>query len=201
MNELAETLAGFEMSYTIPAILANPNFYLSPFPFAIVAAKARNGVIGNAGQLPWRLPEDLKHFRDITIGRTVVMGRKTWESLPRALPQRQNIVVTRNPDYVAPGAQTVPTLNAALTSAKEPPPVFCIGGSALYRQALPLSAVLFLTEIDADFDGDALFPALEPDHWQRVIHEPRQQTTNPGLRYAFNVYIRKSLSERQTPPA
>ena len=124
------------------------------------------------------------------------MGRKTWESLPRALPQRQNIVITRNPAYSAPNAQTAPTLEAALAAANLPAPVFCIGGGELYRQALPLSSVLFLTEIDADFDGDTFFPPLEPADWQRVIHMPRVQTDKPGLRYAFNVYLRKTLYDR-----
>lgn len=194
-----ETLTGFEMSYTIPAILSNPNLYLPPFPFAVIAAKARNGVVGQAGRLPWRLPEDLRYFRELTTGHTVVMGRKTWESLPRALPQRQNIVVTRNPAYAAPGAQTAPTLEAALAAASEPFPVFCIGGGELYRQALPLSSALFLTEIDADFDGDTFFPPLEPAVWQRVIHAPHSQTD--GLRYAFNVYLRKTVLEQQMPSA
>ncbi|MDR2710181.1 MAG: dihydrofolate reductase [Burkholderiales bacterium] len=183
------------MSYTtIPAILANTAFYLPPFPFAVIAAKARNNVVGQAGQLPWRLPEDLRHFRELTTGHTVVMGRKTWESLPRALPQRQNIVVTRSSAnsaaYAAAGVQAVPTLEAALAVADRPAPVFCIGGGELYRQALPLAAVLFLTEIDADFDGDTFFPPPEPAVWQRVIHEPHTQTNDPWLRYAFNVYLR-----------
>lgn len=180
------------MSYsaTIPAILNNTNLYLPPFPFAIVAAKARNNVIGHAGGLPWRLPEDLRHFRELTTGHAIVMGRKTWESLPRALPQRQNIVVTRDPAYVAPGAETALTLEAALAAVRAPTPVFCIGGAELYRQALPRAAVLFLTEIDADFDGDTFFPPLDPADWRRAAHDPHTQTASPGLRYAFNVYLR-----------
>jgi dihydrofolate reductase len=106
------------------------------------------------------------------------------------LPQRQNIVVTRNTAYTALGAQAVPTLEVALATATEPAPVFCIGGGELYRQALPFASVLFLTEIDADFDGDTFFPPLEPAVWQRVIHMPHTQTASPGLRYAFNVYLR-----------
>jgi dihydrofolate reductase len=196
MDKIAETRTGSEMSYiTIPVILSEPNFYLPPFPLAVIAATARNGVVGRSGYLPWSLPEDLRHFRELTTGHTVVMGRKTWESLPRALPQRQNIVVTRDPAYPVSGAQTAPTLEAALAAAKEPYPVFCIGGGELYRQALPLSSVLFLTEIDANFDGDTFFPPLESAVWQRVIHEPHTQTT--GLRYAFNVYLRKTVYERQ----
>jgi dihydrofolate reductase len=190
MNELAETLTGRKMSYTIPAILANSNLYRSPFPLAVIAAKARNDVVGQAGRLPWRLPEDLQHFRELTTGHTVIMGRKTWESLPQALPQRQNIVVTRDPAYTAFGAQTVPTLEAALTAASESSPVFCIGGGELYRQALPLASVLFLTEIDADFDGDTFFPSLDSAVWQRVIHTPHTQAVSPWLCYAFNVYLR-----------
>ncbi|MDR2174118.1 MAG: dihydrofolate reductase [Burkholderiales bacterium] len=201
MNEFAETLTGCEMSYTIPAILAKSNLFRSPFPLAIIAAKARNGVVGQAGQLPWRLPEDLRHFRELTTGHTVVMGRKTWESLPHALPKRQNIVVTRNPAYTAPGAQTAPTLETALAAATEPAPVFCIGGGELYRQALPISSVLFLTEIDADFDGDTYFPPLDPTDWRRVIHTPHTQTTNPGLRYAFNVYLRAVGARAEKKPS
>src|SRR5438046_9901098 len=104
--------------------------------FAVIAAVASNGVIGIDGRLPWRLPDDLKHFRALTTGHTVIMGRRTWESLPRALPDRQNIVVTRTPGYLAEGAETANSLSAALQRANRPAPIFCIGGGALYRAAI-----------------------------------------------------------------
>src|SRR5438552_1009906 len=104
---------------------------------ALIAAVAANGVIGAGNRLPWRLADDLKRFRALTVGHTVIMGRKTWESLPRALPERQNIVVTRQRNYAAAGAEVAASFEAALALVRSPEPVFCIGGGELYRLALP----------------------------------------------------------------
>jgi dihydrofolate reductase len=131
----------------------------------LIAAVARNGVIGNGNQLLWHLPEDMQFFRNATRGHPVIMGRKTWESLPprfRPLPERRNVVVTRNTQFDAPGAEVVGSLDAALTRLAEAPTAFIIGGADLYAQALPLTQRLLLTEIDRDFEGDAVFPA-----WRR----------------------------------
>jgi dihydrofolate reductase len=156
----------------------------------LIAAVARNGVIGLDNRLPWHLPADLRHFKMLTTGRTVIMGRKTWESLPdkfRPLPGRQNIVVTRNAGYAAEGAVVVSSLPAALAAAKGDE-AFVIGGAELYQAALPLADRLQLTEIDADFDGDTHFPAIDPSEWRETAREPHRDET--GLGYAFVTYER-----------
>lgn len=158
----------------------------------LIAAVARNGVIGSANALPWHLPEDLKHFRQLTTGHAVVMGRKTWESLPakfRPLPGRLNIVVTRNAGYVAPGATVVTSLEAARKVGAGGTALFVIGGAELYAHALPLAERLELTEIDAEFAGDAYFPAVDRSQWREVARETGVGAD--GLRYAFVRYERR----------
>ena len=144
---------------------------------ALIAAIARNGVIGRGDGLPWRLPEDMAHFKSITLGCPVVMGRKTWDSLPprrQPLPGRHNIVVTRQAGWQAAGATRAQDIHAALAAAGAVPRVWVIGGAELYASALPLADELVLTEIDADFDGDAHFPAwprqLFPEHLRQRQH-------------------------------
>ena len=158
--------------------------------FAIIAAVASNGIIGVDNRLPWRLPEDLKRFRALTSGHAVVMGRKTWESLPRALPDRQNIVVTRSHDYHTEGAETASSLPDALAKATRPPPAYCIGGSALYRDALPLADTMYITEIDRPFAGDAAFPPGSREEWREIAREPRRLEGADGFDYAFVIYRR-----------
>ena len=158
--------------------------------FAIIAAVASNGIIGVDNRLPWRLPEDLKRFRALTTGHAVVMGRNTWESLPRALPDRQNIVVTRSHDYRAEGAETVSSLPDALAKATRPLPMFCIGGSALYRDALPLADTMYITEIVRPFAGDAMFPPWSRGQWREIAREPRRLEGADGFDYAFVIYRR-----------
>lgn len=160
----------------------------------LIAAVAKNGVIGKDNALPWQLPEDLKHFKALTTGHVVIMGRKTWESLPerfRPLPGRLNIVVTRNADYAAPGATVVHSLAEALTfgvGKTAPISLFVIGGAELYAHALPLAQRLELTEIDAEYPGDVRFPDLDRAHW----HETQRESgvSAAGLRYAFVRYER-----------
>ena len=162
-------------------------------PLAIVAAVARNGVIGAGGGLPWRLPDDLRHFRALTRGHAVIMGRRTWESLPAPLAERQNIVVTSHASYVAPGARIVPGLDEALAAVELPPPAFCIGGAVLYRDALPRATTLHLTEIARDYDGDTRFPPIERREWREVARDAR--TGEDGLRYAFVTYERATTRQ------
>jgi len=159
----------------------------------LIAAVANNGVIGQDNALPWHLPEDLQHFRQLTMGQVVIMGRKTWESLPerfRPLPGRLNIVVTRNKAYVAPGAEVVDSLGAAqkVGAGGTARTLFVIGGAELYAHALPLAERLELTEIAAEIAGDARFPALERSQWREVAR--RAGTSATGLRYAFVTYER-----------
>lgn len=156
----------------------------------LIAAVAKNGVIGRAGALPWHLPEDLRHFKELTTGHTVVMGRKTWESLParfRPLPGRRNIVVSRNPGFAAPGATLVDSLEAALKVGAGAT-VFLIGGAELYAHALPLAGRLELTEIDAEFAGDAFFPPIDPAFWHETARSQRHSAA--GLDFAFVSYVR-----------
>jgi dihydrofolate reductase len=157
---------------------------------ALIAAVAANGVIGRDGTLPWRLPEDLRRFRALTMGHAIIMGRRTWESLPHALPGRQNIVVTRQNGYLAAGASTAPSIDDACRDVAYPPPAFCIGGGELYRAALPLAATAFVTEIARAFDGDATFPALDASEWTETAREAHVHEGVDRFAYAFVTYER-----------
>jgi len=141
----------------------------------IIAAVARNGVIGRDGKLPWSLPEDLKRFKELTMGYPVIMGRLTWESLGkwRPLPGRQNIVVTRNASYEAPGAQIASSLDEAikLCKAVEAPIAWVIGGQQLFKEALDVASLMKITVIHQDFEGDAWFPEFKPWIWEETMRE------------------------------
>jgi dihydrofolate reductase len=152
----------------------------------LIAAVALNGVIGRDGGMPWHLPEDLKHFKRTTLGHPVVMGRRTWESLGKALPGRRNIVVTRNRAFAAPGADVVDSLEAALARCAGEADVFVIGGGELYKAALPLATAIELTEIQRDFEGDARFPAFDRAKWREVKREAH--ATGDGMRFDFVRY-------------
>ncbi len=154
-------------------------------PLHLIYARARNNVIGKDGDLPWHLPEDLAHFKKTTMGQPVVMGRVTWESIPekfRPLPGRRNLVVTRQTDYQAAGATVVSSLQAALDAFPTEEVVWLIGGAQLYAQGLPLAAEVVVTEIDADFEGDAHAPLLNQE-WQEVSRS--SHTSAQGLDYSL----------------
>ncbi len=140
---------------------------------ALIVAVAENGVIGKDGDLPWRLPGDLKHFRRTTLGHAVIMGRATWESLPKPLAKRRNIVVTRNRDYVAEGAEVVHSFEEALALARttDPEP-FVIGGASLYEAALPLATRLVISEVHREVDGDTWFPPFDRDAFTEASRTP-----------------------------
>jgi len=161
---------------------------------ALIVAVAANRVIGRDGKLPWRLPDDLRHFRTLTAGHSVIMGRRTWDSLGRALPGRQNIVVTRQPAFAADGATVVRSLTDALAAVQLPEPVFCIGGGELYRTAMPLARTAYVTEIDRAFEGDATFPSLDPAHWREASREKHAERGADGLGYAFVTYERRAAA-------
>jgi dihydrofolate reductase len=159
---------------------------------SIVAAVARGGVIGREGSIPWHIPEDAHRFREVTMGHPVVMGRRTWDSLPdrfRPLPGRRNVVVTRNPVWRADGAERAGSLEEALQLAAGAAQVFVIGGSELYAQALPLADELLLTEIDAAYDGDAFFPPWQPRLFEQVDRE--EHVSEDGVAFAFARYARR----------
>ena len=145
------------------------------FRLAMMAAKAANNVIGRNNALPWYLPNDLKYFKKVTFGKPIIMGRHTWESLPkRPLPGRQNIIITRDWEYAAEGARVYSNLNAAINSAKAiaarngEQEVFIIGGQSLYERALPMADILYISEIDADVDGDVSFPEFDESQFREV---------------------------------
>jgi len=157
---------------------------------ALVAAVAANGIIGADGRLPWRIPEDLRRFRALTTGHAVIMGRRTWESLPGALPGRQNIVVTRQRGYAAAGAEIADSFDAALALVRLPAPAFCIGGGDLYVAALPRASTLHLTEIARDFAGDAHFPPFATGEWRETARETHRIAGPDGFAYAYVTYTR-----------
>ena len=155
---------------------------------SLIAAVARNGGIGRRNALLVRLPEDLAHFKRTTLGAPVVMGRRTWQSIGRPLPGRRNIVVTGNPQFEAPGAETAPDLPSALARVVDAPKVFVIGGASLYAAALPAADELVLTEIDADFEADTFFPTWDRRQFRETARA--DQRTADGLAYSFVTYTR-----------
>jgi len=149
---------------------------------SLIVAMAENRVIGKDGKLPWRLPDEMKHFVRLTTGHTVVMGRKTFESIGgKPLPNRRNIILTRNPNYSAAGIETAASFPDAITMAGPDDELFICGGEQAYRDALPLADNLYLTLVHASPDGDAHFPDHHPDGW-RLIAQARHETDD---RHAF----------------
>jgi dihydrofolate reductase len=158
---------------------------------AVIAAVARNSIIGVKNRLPWRLAEDMRRFRALTTGHAVVMGRRTWESIGNPLPGRQNIVVTHRTLPSIPDVEFATSLDDAFARVRLPDPVFVIGGEALYREALPRADLLYLTELDRDFAGDARFPDFNRARWRETGREAR--TVLDGAEtftYHFAVYER-----------
>ncbi|MCF6280613.1 MAG: dihydrofolate reductase [Candidatus Polarisedimenticolaceae bacterium] len=151
---------------------------------SLIAAVAENGVIGKDNRLPWRLPADLQHFKRLTMGKPIVMGRLTWESLPGLLPQRRHIVVTRNQSYRAEGAVVVHSLQAALEEAGSVDEIMIVGGGRFYAEALPLAQRIYLTRIQQTFDGDAYFPELNDD-WHVTAQQDHQADQKNRYDYTF----------------
>ena len=165
-------------------------------PLAIIAAVARNGVIGGNNQLLWKLRSDMLHFRAITMGKPMIMGRRTWDSIGRPLPGRETIVVTRDPSFAAQGAhvvhdpQAAVVMGQALAERLKAAEIMVVGGGELYRQLLDECHALHITEVDLAPEGDAFFPTIDPAHWReavRVAHDP-----GPGdeARFSFVDYVR-----------
>ena len=164
-----------------------------PARIILIAAVARNGVIGHNNQLLWHLPADLAHFKATTQGAAVLMGRKTWDSLPprfRPLPGRRNLVLTHQAHWSAPGAETAPSLDAALARLVNEPRVFVIGGEQIYQAALPVADELILTELDRDYAGDAHFPQWNPAEFIRSQPLPSVAAHGEQPGYGFVTYQR-----------
>jgi dihydrofolate reductase len=154
----------------------------------LIWAQARNGVIGHQGKLPWHLSEDMAHFKAKTAGCCVIMGRKTWDSLPpkfRPLPGRMNVVVTRQPDWQVDGALRAASLEEAIALCPPEKGVWIIGGADIYAQALPLALIAEVTELDMDVQGDAFAPTFGPG-WTKTVGAP--QVSSKGINFSFNTY-------------
>jgi dihydrofolate reductase len=157
---------------------------------SLIAAVASNRVIGANGALPWHLPDDFRWFKAKTLGKPVVMGRKTWQSLQRALPKRQNIVLTRQAGFTAPGAIVVDSPEAARGAAGKAGELMVIGGEEIYRLFLPQASRIYLTRVDTAVAGDTLFPELDPDEWLLVLQEAHAADARHAHAFEFQVYER-----------
>lgn len=167
-----------------------------PLPVSLIVAATRNQVIGRDNQMPWHLPADLRYFKQRTLGKPIIMGRKTWESLGRPLPERLNIVVTRQTDIALEGAEVFADLQAAIERGQEwaseqgVDEVMVIGGGQLYQQALALTQRVYLTRIDLELEGDTFFPVLDAQQWQQTEAQAHPaQDQEPG--YTFEVWQRR----------
>ena len=169
---------------------------MSPPRFSILVAMAKNRVIGRNNALPWQLSPDLKRFKQLTMGHHIVMGRKTYESIGRLLPGRTSVIVTRQPDYQVPGAIVAGSIAEALKVCSEGKEMdqesFVIGGAEIYQQALGLCQRMYVTEIQQEFDGDALFPEFDPQEWHEISREKHRLDEAGGLEYHFVVLDRRT---------
>lgn len=162
----------------------------APAVLSIIAALADNRVIGRNNRLPWHLPADLAHFKQLTLGKPMIMGRKTWESLPGLLPGRAHIVISRNPDYQAQGGAVATSLAEALQLAAQAEEVMVIGGAEIYAQALPLADRLYLTQVHVDVEGDTWFPIFDSQVWKLVDCQDQAADSKNPYDYSFLHYQR-----------
>ena len=158
---------------------------------SLIVAASENGVIGKQGGLPWRLSGDLQRFKQITMGKPIVMGRKTWESIGRPLPGRQNIVITRKAGYEAAGCDVVGSPNEAIEVAGDLPEILIIGGSQVYDLLLPRAQRLYLTRVHAEIEGDARFPEVDDAEWAAVSDERQAADEKNEFDFSFRVYERR----------
>lgn len=158
---------------------------------SIIAAMTKQGVIGIHNRLPWHLPADLKHFKELTLGKPIVMGRKTFHSIGKALPGRENIVLTRDKDFRAPAIGVVHSVEEVLMLNNPNTELMVIGGDEIYKQFLPHTEKLYLTIVDAAIKGDAFFPALNMDEWEEVYREEHGADEKNSYPYTFITYVKK----------
>lgn len=159
---------------------------------SIIVAASENGVIGRRGELPWRLSSDLQHFKAVTMGKPIVMGRKTWESIGRPLPGRQNIVITRQDGFAAEGCEVVGSVDAAVAAAGDAEEIMVIGGSEIYALFLSRADRLYLTRVHAEIDGDAFFPDDDESSWILVDDEQHEADDSNEFDYSFQRYERET---------
>ena len=160
---------------------------------SIIVAASTNNVIGVRGELPWRLRDDLRRFKQLTMGKPVVMGRLTWESIGRPLPGRQNIVITRQPAFAADGCDVVSSPAAALEVAGDAPEIMIIGGSQVYELFLPKAGRLYVTRVDAEIDGDAFFPDIDESDWALRDVESHEADPDNDYAFEFRIYERTAI--------
>ncbi|WP_316810829.1 dihydrofolate reductase [Pedobacter heparinus] len=158
---------------------------------SIVVAIAENNAIGKNNELLWYLPTDLKHFKQLTSGRTIIMGRKTFDSIGKPLPNRRNIVITRSAGMEIPGTEVVNTLDQALALCIAEEEVFIVGGAEIYRQAIDKTDKIYLTRVHAQYAADAFFPEIDQKNWDEVDTEPHQPDEKNNLAYTFSTLLRK----------
>ena len=164
---------------------------------ALIWAMANNRTIGRNNALPWHLPEDLKYFKRTTLGKPIIMGRKTWDSIGRPLPGRTNIVISRDPAFALEGVKVVSSLQAAIAVAKaevernEIEEAVVIGGAEIYALALPMADRLYLTQVHAEVDGDAFFPPFDTSAWQELVRQKYRASDDNPYDYSFIVLDRK----------
>ena len=158
---------------------------------SLVAAMDRKRVIGKDNALPWSMPADLKHFRDLTRGRPVIIGRKTYESIGHPLPNRTNIILTRDPAWQAEDCTTAHTAREAIAAAGTTPEIMVLGGEQIFRMFLPIANTMYLTLIDAEFPGDAVFPEWSADEWREIAREEHSADTANPHPYTFLTLQRK----------
>jgi dihydrofolate reductase len=157
---------------------------------SIVVAASTNNVIGVHGELPWRLPGDLQRFKTLTMSKPIIMGRRTYESIGRALPGRQNIVITRQRGYAADGCDVVQSTDAAIEAAGDAVEIMVIGGGDIYRQFLPRAHRIYLTRVEVELEGDTHFPSLDETNWQETAAEKHAADDSNEYDYSFNVLER-----------
>jgi dihydrofolate reductase len=158
---------------------------------SLVAAAGLKNELGKDGKMPWHLPADLKHFKALTLGKPVIMGRKTFEAIGRPLPERRNIVVTRDSKFKAATAEVVHSLDEALKLAVDAPEVMVIGGGEIYRAAWPQAQRIYLTRVRADFEADTFFPGVELEEWREVAREDHFENEKNTYDYSFITYERR----------
>jgi dihydrofolate reductase len=169
-------------------ILQVSKYNIAMKPLSLIVAFAKNNVIGNNNTLPWHLPEDLKRFRALTMGHHIIMGRKTYESLGRLLPGRTTVIVTRNKAYQVEGALIASSLEGAIDLCQNDLEPFLIGGAEMYKEGLKRANKLYITEVHAEFSGDAFFDAFDLACWKEIERTPK--TSGNGLRFSYVVYQR-----------
>lgn len=158
---------------------------------ALIVAVGENSEIGKHGRMPWHLPADLKRFKALTLGKPVIMGRKTFEAIGKPLPERRNIVVSRNPAWHAPGCESAASLTDALVLAAGVREIMLIGGGELYSEALPRAQRIYLTRVHARFEADTFFPALDPAEWRETAREDHASDERNSFAYSFIILERR----------